>query len=277
VVEVLGQPCEEVNYTLDLERQRRRVVATSKELIGRSLEKLHLLSRFGVTISRITRQDVEFVPSPQDRILHGDALSVVGEPEALDRFVAFAGHRERTLDETDLMSLALGLLLGVLAGQIEVTLAGRTVSLGLAGGPLLVGLLLGHWGQIGPLVGRIPRAGRLLLGEIGLAMFLAQAGASAGATIVPVLAEHGVSLCLAAIVLVVVPLMTGLVTARYLLRISTLEMCGAICGAMTSTPGLGAATANVESSLPAISYATVYPVALILITLTAPLLLTLIS
>ncbi len=277
VVEVLGQRCEEINYTLDLERQRRRVVATSDQLIGQSLEKLHLLSRFGVTITRITRQDIEFVPSPQDRILYGDAMYAVGEPEGLDRFVAFAGHRERTLDETDLMSLAFGLLLGVLAGRVELTLAGKSVSLGLAGGPLLVGLFLGHCGQIGPFIARIPRAGRLLLGELGLALFLGQAGAAAGATIVPVLAEHGPVLCLAAIVLVTVPLLTGLAAARFLLGINALEMFGAICGAMTSTPGLGAATANSDSSLPATSYATVYPLALVLITIVAPLLIALVG
>ena len=272
VIEVLGERCEDVSYTLDLERQRRRVVVTSAEMIGRSLEQLHLLSRFGVTISRINRHDFEFVPSAQERIQFGDALSAVGESDALDRFVQFAGHRERSFDETDLISLAAGLLLGVLVGRVQLTLGGESISLGLAGGPLLVGLLLGHFGQIGPVVGRMPRAARFLLTEAGLALFLARAGSQAGDQFLAVLQTHGLTLCLAALMIVVTPLIVGLLVARIALPLRIGEALGGICGAMTSTPGLGAITSSMDSSVPATSYAAIYPLALILITLLAPLL-----
>lgn len=272
VVEVLGQQCDDMDYVLDLERQRRRIVVTSKNVIGKSLAELHLLSRFGVTITRIMRQDIEFVPGPDQRIQFGDALTAVGEGVGLDQFVEFAGHRERTLDETDLISLALGLVLGILVGRVELTFGTRGISLGLAGGPLLVGLVLGHLGHVGPIVGHMPRAARFMLSEIGLALFLAQAGSQAGGSFVEVLREHGWGLPLAAVAMMAAPLAVGVLLARFVLRLGVLETSGGICGAMTSTPGLGAVTSKVDSSLPATSYATVYPLALILMTLLAQLL-----
>lgn len=272
VVDVLGKECEDHSYTLDLERQRRRVVATSRDIIGRSLIDLHLRSRFGVTITRISRQDVEFVPKPEEHIHFGDALTAIGEPDGLDRFVKFAGHRERTLDETDLISLSAGLALGIIVGSVKLSIGERAISLGMAGGPLMVGLALGHFGRIGPVVARIPRAARFLLAECGLALFLAQAGSQAGGQFVEVIRQHGPMLCLASLAVVGVPLIVGLITARFALRLGMLESLGGICGAMTSTPGLGAITSTTESSLPATSYATVYPLALILITILVPLL-----
>ncbi|MCA9049275.1 MAG: hypothetical protein KDA89_11140 [Planctomycetaceae bacterium] len=272
VIEVLGEKCADADYVLDIERQRRRVVVTSADIVGRSLADLHLRSRFGVTISRIMRHDIEFVPGAGERVQFGDALTAVGEEAGLEKFVVFAGHRERTADESDLISLSLGLLLGILLGEVEMRLGQRSVSLGLAGGPLLIGLLLGHFGHVGPLAGRIPRAGRLLLSELGLALFLAQAGSQAGGNFVSVLQAHGLMLPLTAIVIVITPMVTGLLIAKYFLRLSVLQTSGGICGAMTSTPGLGAVTSTTDSSVPATSYATVYPLALILITILAPLL-----
>jgi putative transport protein len=140
---------------------------------------------------------------------------------------------------------------------------------------LLVGLLLGHFGQFGGLSVRMPRAGRLLLGELGLTVFLAQAGCQAGGNFVEVVRANGLTMCLAAAVVVVVPLLSGFLAARYWLRLNLLETAGGLCGAMTSTPGLGAVTSAIDSSVPATSYATVYPVALVLVTLLAPILIAL--
>ena len=242
------------------------------DMIGKSLKELHLLSRFGVTVARIVRQDIEFVPSPQERIQFGDSLKAVGESTALDQFVQFAGHRERTADETDVVSLAVGLVAGVLLGQVKIAYGGESISLGLAGGPLVVGLVLGHFGIIGPFVGRMPRAARFLLTEIGLALFLAQAGTQAGGNFIAVMQQHGPALGLAALTILVVPLLVGFVVARFVLSVGVLETFGGICGAMTSTPGLGAVTAMVDSNRPATCYAAVYPLALVLITILAPVL-----
>ncbi|MHC4878877.1 MAG: aspartate:alanine exchanger family transporter [Planctomycetota bacterium] len=277
VIDVVGRRCDDAGFVLEVEHHRRRVVVTSPEFVGRTIEQLHLLSRFGVTISRIQRHDIEFVPSPRERIQPGDALTAVGEPEALDRFVASAGHRERRLDETDLISLAVGLSAGILLGHVQVGAGGNSFSLGLAGGPLLVGLVLGQLGNVGRIVGHIPRAARLLLAELGLTVFLAQAGVQAGQVLVPVVHEHGLILCMAAIFIVLAPLLTGTLVARCGFQLGSLEACGGMCGAMTSTPGLGAVTSATDSSRPLTSYGTVYPVALILITVMTSLLIVLIQ
>jgi putative transport protein len=272
VVDALGKRCDEVAYVLDTERQRRRVVVTSKELVGSSLEQLHLLSRFGVTIVRIHRHDIEFVPGPDEKLQFGDALTAVGEAEALLQFTQYAGHRERTIDETDLISLVVGLALGVVLGQVRFNLGNQSLALGMAGGPLLVGLLLGHFGRIGPVAGYIPRAARFLLSEIGLALFLAHAGAQAGSQLLPVVRQHGPALLGGSLLILLVPLVVGCLLARFTLRMNALQMLGGMCGAMTSTPALGVISSSVDSNLPTTSYATVYPLALILVTLMAPLL-----
>ncbi|WP_166831030.1 aspartate:alanine exchanger family transporter [Thalassoroseus pseudoceratinae] len=277
LTDYLGDVSPHQGHSLETEEHRRRIVATSKNVVGKSLRELHLRSKYGITISRVYRHDVEFVPDADEVIHFGDALSAIGEPEQLEQFVTFAGHRERSFDETDLISLAFGLMIGTLLGQVRFELAGETISLGLAGGPLFAGLVMGHFGRIGPFVGHFPRAARLLLTETGLALFLAQAGVEAGSQFATVFKQHGVILCLGAISVASAPLIVGMLMTRFIVPLSGLQTLGAICGAMTSTPGLGALTSKIDSKIPATSYATVYPLALILMSLLAPALISLMS
>ena len=277
VVDFLGKVSPSTEYVLDVERQRRRIVVTADSVVGRTLGELNLATRFGVTISRITRHDVEFVPDVNQAIQFGDALTVIGQPEGLDQFVTFAGHRERSFDETDMISMAVGLLLGVLLGQLRLQFGEHSFSLGMAGGPLVVGLTLGHFGRIGPIVGHFPRAARMLLTETGLALFLASAGVQAGGQLVDVIQQHGVGICFGAILVTGIPLLVGGLLTHYSLRMGSLRSLGGICGAMTSTPGLGALTSKIDSCVPVASYAAVYPIALILMSLLAPMLVSVIS
>ncbi|MCA9072376.1 MAG: hypothetical protein KDA84_25805, partial [Planctomycetaceae bacterium] len=271
ITDYFGEEKQEPQISLNVDQQHRRVVVTSSSnVVGKTLRELHLRSKFGVTIARIFRHDVEFVPDADEAIQFGDALVAVGELEGLEQFVTFAGHRERSFDETDLISLGFGLLLGALVGQVHFEFAGEAIALGLAGGPLLVGLVMGHFGRVGPFAGHFPRAARLLLTESGLALFLAQAGVQAGGQFADVLRDHGLILCLGATVIAITPLIVGGLVTRFLIPLGTLQTLGAVCGAMTSTPGLGAITSKVESKIPATSYATVYPLALILMSLLAP-------
>ena len=277
ITDYLGEESEHHGQTYDAEHHRRRIVATSRNVVGKSLRELHLRSTYGITISRISRHEAEFVPDADEVIQFGDALLAIGKPQQLDLFVSFAGHRERSFDETDLISLAFGLMLGTLLGQVRFEFAGEAISLGLAGGPLFVGLVMGHFGRLGPFVGHFPRAARLLLTETGLALFLAQAGVQAGGQFATVLKEHGFILCVGAIAVALAPLVVGVLITRFLVPLSGLQTLGVICGAMTSTPGLGAITSKTDSKIPATSYATVYPLALILMSLLAPALISLMS
>lgn len=266
VINLFGKRSERTDYTLDTERERRQIIVSSKNVVGRSLAELKLRNVFGVTVSRIMRHGLEFVPTASDEIEYGDALSVVGEPDQLDRFAAFAGHRARSFDETDLISLGVGLLVGMLVGLVSIELSGYRFSLGLAGGPLLVALVLGHFGRIGPVVGHLPRASHMLLLQTGSVFFLASAGVDAGGSLMSVIREYGVTLCGGALIVTFLPLALGYCIGRFGLKLNLLQIVGGVCGGMTSTPGLSAVTAQTDSDIPVVSYATAYPVALILMT-----------
>jgi len=259
------------------QRHRRRVVVSSRDVIGKSLKQLHLRSRFGITISRIRRHDVEFVPDAQVRLHLGDAVTAIGEPEDLDRFMQFAGHRERAFDETDLFSLSFGIAMGLLLGAIEFRLGDEGFSLGKAGGPLIAGLLLGYFGRIGSVMGHFPAAARLLLTELGLALFLADAGVRAGGNFVDVLTVHGPMLVISGMLITLAPLVVGFLLGHYVFRLREQPLLGGICGAMTSTPGLGALMSAEDANVAVRSYASIYPLALMLMSVVAPVLLGLLS
>ena len=264
IIDFLGKRSDR-NYSLDLASQLMQVVVTSTEVVGKSLRDLNLINQFAVTVTRIVRNDVGFVPNKDTIVQRGDVLYAVGEPPSLKKFAAFAGHRARVLDETDLISLSVGIIAGVLLGMTPIALPGtRGFTLGLAGGPLLVALLLGHVGGVGRIRGHMPRAARLLMTEIGLVFFLASAGVKAGESFVEVVRQQGPLLLAMGAVATSLPLVAGYLFARYILRMSLLDTLGGICGGMTSTPGLGAIAGKTDSEVPAVSYATAYPVALIL-------------
>jgi len=277
IVGLLGRKAENINYVMDTQRERRNIVATSRNVVGRSISQFRPIHHFGVTIARITRHDFEFVPRMSDEIEHGDLLLVVGEPENIEKFAVYAGHRERALHETDLFSLAVGIIAGVALGLISFGLGEDAFSLGLAGGPLFVALVLGHFGRVGPIVGYLPPAAEIMLTETGLVFFLADSGGRAGATVVSVITEYGQAVCLAAVAVTIVPMVIGYLLGRIGLRMNLLQVIGSVCGGMTSTPGLGVITARTDSDIPVVSYATAYPVALILMTVFANALVTLLT
>ena len=278
LIDMFGQEIEALPQSLHIgEQQRRRVVVTARDMVGKSLKQLQLRTRLGVTISRIRRHDVEFVPDAREELHPGDAVTAIGEPEALDRFMVQAGHRERSYHETDLVSLFTGLVVGLLLGSLEFRFNGEGFSLGKAGGPLIVGLLLGHFGRIGPITGHYPAAVRLLLTELGLALFLADSGVQAGREFLPVLQQHGLFLLLAGVVITAVPLLTGWLVGQRFLKLPRQPLLGGICGAMTSTPGLGALMMGDDANTAVRSYASIYPLALILMSVLTPMLLAVLS
>lgn len=277
VISLLGRRSDRGDVSVDTERERMQVVVSSRNVARKTLGDLKLLSNFGVTVSRIRRHGFEFVPKPADEVEYGDALNVVGEPENLRRFAAFAGHRARTAHETDLISVGIGIIAGIMLGTVSFSLGDSHFALGMAGGPLVVALLLGHFGRVGPIVGHVPPASRMLMLELGLAFFLSNAGVDAGHQLVPVVREYGPALCLASAAVIVLPLSLGYVVGRFALGLNLLEILGGVCGGATSTPGLGIITSKTDSDVPVVSYAAAYPVALILMTVFAQLLVAVLS
>ena len=200
-------------------------------------------------------------------------LRVVGTPEAIGAFKKECGHRSTAINAADILSLTGGLVLGLLLGSVTFSIGGgKGFSLGMAGGPLVVALLLGHFGKIGPIAGYMPRPTRVLVQELGLMLFLAGAGITGGEKLVETLAGNGFSMFLIGALITILPLFIGYFVARKFLKMDIAETLGCICGSQTSTPALGAITSQTESQEPVIAYSTAYPIALIMMTVLAQLL-----
>ena len=195
------------------------------------------------------------LPTPDTEIIRNDILRVVGTPEAIQAFKKECKHRSTAINTADMLSLMGGLTLGILLGCVSFSLGGegRGFSLGMAGGPLVVALILGHFGKIGPIAGYMPRATRVLVMELGLMLFLAGAGIKGGEKLVETLSQQGFSMFMVGAIITVLPLLVGYLVARYLLRMGLAETLGCICGSQTSTPALGAITAQTESQEPVIA------------------------
>ena len=240
----------------------------------KTLSELHLLESHGITVTRINRLGNTFVPTGDTELIRNDVLRVVGTPAAIRAFSAACGHRSSAIGITDLLSLAGGVALGILVGNIHISLGseGADFSLGMAGGPLLVALILGHFGKIGPIQGYMPRPGRVLVMELALMLFLAGAGVAGGEKLLETLVQEGISLFLIGVGITMVPLIIGYILAAKIMKMPLAEALGAICGSSTSTPALGAITAKTDRQEPVIAYATAYPAALIIMTALAKLL-----
>lgn len=267
VIEHIGEETKQ-EMIMDADNERMQIAVTSGELTNTTLADLQPLKNYGVTISRINRHDITFIPNASTIIKYGDLLTVVGDPANLHEFAKFAGNKHKVLHSTDIISLAVGISLGVILGKIPIHLPGiKAFTLGMAGGPLFIALIMGYLKNIGKLTTRIPMASKLLLMELGLLFFLANAGIEAGRKIVPVLEEHGISLFFTGAVITLVPMILTFLIAIKFFKMDILEALGGICGGMTSTPALGTISAKVDSEVPVTSYATAYPVALILMTI----------
>ncbi|QDU35757.1 Aspartate/alanine antiporter [Maioricimonas rarisocia] len=268
---MLGRPSEQ-SAVMDAERDRSEVVVTSPAVLGKTLRELHLRGRFGVTISRVERYGMTFVPNAETSLASGDRVTAVGPQEGLRGFEQAAGHRVRRLHETDLMSLGIGLAAGVLIGTVPIAIPGLgEFTLGLAGGPLLSGLILAHFGRFLGVVGYMPLAARMFAQQLGLVLFLAVAGFQAGGRLTEMLHQYGAAPFLFAACVALVPMVAMYLLARFVFRMNLLEALGGTCGAMTSTAGVGALTSRTDSEIPVISYAAAYPAALVLMTVVAQL------
>ena len=237
----------------------------------RGLSTAMLAVKHGVSITRVFRQGIPLVVGRDMELEPGDRIRAVGEPAHLAALEAELGHSDTSIFETDMLGLAAGLLAGVVLGLVPWYLSENisSVKLGLAGGPLLVSLLVGHFGRIGPMTNRVPASARFLLRELGLVLFLAYAGASAGARFVETFRQSGPEVLATSLAIVTVPVVLGFVVAYYVYRYERDFSLGLVCGGMTSTPALGALVSSVQSQEPVLGYASIYPLALIGVTVVA--------
>jgi len=238
-------------------------------LNGKRLMDLGLTAR-GLVVTRIRRQGREIVPRGDVRLLYGDIVRVVGEPEAVRQFAREAhggganGGHSPAHAETSMLPFLLGLLLGVALGTLPIPLpGGGSVQISAAGGVFLVSLVIGYGGRVGPLALRVPPAAQVLSRELGLMLFLAGAGSRAGEKFAEVLAQYGVLPLLAGAAVTTAAAAVGVVLMHFVFRMNVLAIMGGLCACFTNPAALAAASKRTDTDLPALAYASIYPVALI--------------
>jgi putative transport protein len=274
---LLGEPTE-VKMDVNTDVKSVDVYVSEESLTGKKLLNLKIWERYTVVITRIRRQGLEITPTGTATLEIGDSIRVVGESTAVDEFVRIVAGKPARADETQMVTFLVGLVLGVVLGNLPVPLPnGLDLRLGNAGGVFLVGLLIGHFGRIGNFRLWVPPAARNITRELGLMLFLAGAGTNAGAQLVQVIQQRGWSLVAAGVVIALLTVSAGLVLMLPVYKMTTLSTLGALCACMTNPPGLGAAQSQAETDLPTVSYASVYPVALIFKILLAQVLIEILS
>ena len=245
----------------------QRIVVTRPEINGRKLSSLRLRNNYGINISRVYRSGVQLLATPDLTLRMGDRLTVVGEAAAIQNVEKILGNAVKNLDEPNLAAVFIGLILGLTLGSIPLSVPGVSipVKLGLAGGPIVVGILIGTFGPRIHMITYTTQSANLMLRALGLSMYLACLGLDAGAHFFETIVRPEGMLWLAAgFVLTFVPVV---LTALASLRISRLDFgstAAMVCGAMANPMALNYADDTIEGDNPSVSYATVYPVCMFL-------------
>lgn len=242
------------------------VIATNRPVLGRTIKELDVRERFGVTVTRVLRAEIE-MPPKDVRLQFGDRLLMVGEPAAIAFCADLLGNSVKRLNHPQVVAVFFGMMLGILLGSIPFSIPGIPVpvKLGLAGGPLLVAIVLSRLGHVGPMVLYLPTGANLILRELGICLFLAAVGLKAGEAFFANAFTFGGLYwlgCGAAITLL--PLVIVAAIGRFFMGQNYLSLCGMLAGSMTDPPALQFATRFTQSDAPNVSYATVYPLVMLL-------------
>jgi putative transport protein len=277
VMTYLGEPCPE---RLELDRSEydfRRMFVSNPRVVGHRLRDFDLPQQFGAIVTRLRRGDVELLPHADTVLEPGDRVRVVAKPENMAAVSKFFGDSYRALSEVDILTFSLGLTLGLLFGLVPIPLPGGVIfKLGLAGGPLVVALILGKLGRTGPLVWAMPYSANLVLRQFGLILFLAGVGTRSGYAFFTTFTQSGGgAIFVAGAIITCVTALTVLAIGHYLLHIPMGLLSGILAGLQTQPAVLGFALEQSENDLPNIGYATVYPIATITKILLAQLILVL--
>ena len=245
----------------------QRILVTRPEINGKKLSALRLRNNYGINISRVYRSGVQLLATPDLRLQMGDRLTVVGEAAAIQNVEKILGNAVKNLDEPNLVAVFVGLILGLVLGSIPVSIPGISlpVKLGLAGGPIVIGILIGTFGPRLHMITYTTYSANLMLRALGLSMYLACLGLEAGAHFFEtVMRPEGALWLLLGFLLTFVPVVLLGVFALRVLRIDFGSVSGMLCGSMANPMALTYANDTIEGDNPSVSYATVYPLCMFL-------------
>ena len=252
----------------------KRIVVTNPKMNGKTLGKMHFSSVYGVNVTRITRQGIELFASRNHHFHVGDRIMVVGPEDNVNRVAELMGNSVRRLDSPNIATIFIGIIVGILFGSLPIAIPGMPVplKLGLAGGPLIIAILIGRFGYRMKLVTYTTTSANMMLREIGLVLFLASVGVKAGAGFwETVIAGDGLKYVYTGFLITIIPILIVGVVARLRYKFDYFTIMGMLAGTYTDPPALAYANASCSREAPAVGYSTVYPLSMFLRIFTAQL------
>ena len=252
----------------------RRLTVTKSSLTGKKLKEMHFRGAYGVSVTRVIRSGVELVARPDLFLQMGDALICVGPEENINRVAEKVGNASGALDKPNLVPIFLGIVVGIIFGSLPIRFQGipQAIKLGLAGGPLIIAILLGHFGPKYKITTYTTMSANLMIREIGISLFLAAVGLGAGENFVSAIVGGGYWWILYGALITIIPLSVTFIVARVFAHLNFYQICGLISGSSTNPPVLAFAQGMYGSDYASVNYATVYPLSMFLRVLAAQLL-----
>ena len=259
----------------DLPMVSRRILVTKPEINGKTLGSMHFRSMYDVNVTRVNRSGMDLFADPNLILQVGDRVMVVGQQDAVERVAGVLGNQLKRLDTPNIVTIFVGIFLGILLGSLPIAFPGMPtpLKLGLAGGPLVVAILIGRFGHKLHLVTYTTMSANLMLREIGISIFLACVGLGAGEGFVDTVIHGGGYIWVGyGVIITILPLLiTGLV-GRYYCKLNYFTLIGVLAGSTTNPPALAYSNDLTSCDAPAVGYATVYPLTMFLRVLTAQIL-----
>ena len=250
----------------------KRILVTNPKFNGKTLGGMHFARSSGVNVTRVTRHGMDIFASPSLNLQVGDRIMVVGPEDAVDRVASLMGNQIKRLDAPNIATIFVGVFLGIIFGSLPFIPGMPLMKLGIAGGPLIVAILIGRYGYRIKLVTYTTTSANMMLREIGLVLFLASVGIKAGANFVEtVMQGDGLLYVLTGFLITVIPILIIGPIARVRFRFNYFTIAGMLAGTYTDPPALAYANSICSKEAPAVGYSTVYPLSMFLRILTAQL------
>ena len=251
----------------------KRITVTKSSLTGKKLKDLHFRSAYGVSVTRVIRSGVELVAAPDLYIQMGDALMCVGPEKNIDHLAQLVGNSNNALNKPNLVPIFLGIVVGIIFGSLPIRFPGipQPIKLGLAGGPLIIAILLGHFGPKYKITTYTTTSANLMIREIGISLFLAAVGIGAGGNFWSSITGGGYWWILYGAAITLIPLSITFLVARAVCKLNFYPICGLISGSCTNPPVLAFAQGMYGSDYTSVNYATVYPLSMFMRVLVAQL------
>ncbi len=262
----------------DIPLESKQLLVTRDKINGKTLGSLHPSSLYGVNVTRLFRSGIELFAHPNVTLQVGDKLVVVGPKDAVQLFANKIGNHKSRLDKPNLLTIFVGILLGIIVGSLPISVPGMTVPvrLGLAGGPLIVAILVGRFGFKLKLVAYTSSSASQMIRDMGLVLFLASVGIKAGGNFIETVMNGGLMYVLYGFLITIIPLLVMGVIARIYYKENYHLIIGIIAGATTDPPALAYSTQTSNNDIPSVGYSTVYPLSMFLRILTAQVIILLI-